>query len=200
MALKMLNATEMECIKLDSNFTRLQNEGYKILNIIMFIFRRIWSRFTENLAIVATFDEEVNEYADFLSQERLDVHFASYERLHGHLQNNPSFLDGAHNSRVRGAFETVQSMISTLSFLVDARLLAYILHTGNADRQRGNEVAHPSLETIRESMEDLNPDSEDFTDQAYVIFQAMDNPMSASNRLLTSATVLMTTTVLGRLR
>lgn len=200
MALKLLNATEMECIKLDFNFTRPQNEGYKILNIIMFIFRRIWSRFTENLASVATFDKEVNEYADFLSQERLDVHFASYERLHGHLQNNPSFLDGAHNSRVRGAFETVQSMISTMSFLVDARLLAYILHTGNADRQRGNEVAHPSLETIRESMEDLNPDSEDFTDQAYAIFQTMDNPMCRSGQFLASATELMATTVLGRLR
>lgn len=201
MALGLLDATETECLILNSRFLDRGNDTRKCLNIIMFIFRRIWSRFTGELATVATFNARlgVDEYADLLSQEQLRLHLDAYWGIYQRLQDDPALLaqDVTNNIRIREAYSNVTDMLPTMCFLLNAKLLAYILSTNNGDRERANEVAHPSLEVIEESLRDLNADPEDFTDQASVIFQAMIEPTSASRQLLTSATELMATTVLG---
>lgn len=207
MALQLLEDTENECLRLDENFTRPHNESHKLLCALMFILPRIWTKFIENLTIVARCrpdsysESEVpqvdngNEYANLLSTDLMDQlrrHINSYEIIQGAHSSQQSDDDSA----VQKACKVVRDMLPTISFLLNAESLAYVINTSNVDREQANEIAHPSLETIRESIGELDADS-DFTGQARVIYRAMSEPQNAPQILLESATKVLTTIVLG---
>lgn len=181
MALQLLEDTENECLRLDENFTCPHNESHKLLCTLMFILPRIWTKFIENLTIVArcrpdsyseSEDPQVdngNEYANLLSTDLMDQlrrHINSYEIIQGTHSSQQSDDDSA----VQKACKVVRDMLPTISFLLNAESLAYVINTSNVDRwEQANEIAHPSLETIRESIGELDADS-DFTGQARVIY------------------------------
>lgn len=215
MALCLLERTEEECTKLDLTFFRTENESNKLLVILFYIFPRLWSHFRENLETIANHnqgssDEHAEPPTGPQDPERLKLgqHITAFLDFSYCLENpeGQASLDDADSNHIQQAYDVIRQMLPAMTFMLEPRLLAYLVtvYNANADRKQANDIAHPNFQVIKEGLEDLDFGSADSgsdvtaDQEARDIFKAMDSRIDACNALLTSADSLMASIVLGR--
>ena len=191
MALNILDSTEKESTLLDDNFLREENEEHKNLVILMSIFPQIWTKFSECLTVLefrdAPLEFEVQPLTALDLKSKLDVYGELWKQG---LDKTPGkLLPGA-----REAFTTVQVMLPALSIILNPELLAFSICTSLDERNRANEVAHPSFQTIQRSL--LRADPELFPDQVRHLIAAMGNLDAAAEGVKSSAPQQMEAAVL----
>ena len=164
----------------------------------MYLFPLIWTFFRSNLARVAQHGKEyVHEQAESLVHAQDDLliqdHLTIYEDLYQSYQDN---LASSDDTTIL-AYNNVNAVLPSISFLLEPTQLAYIVNTtNNTDRLEANEVVHPDLDLIREGLEFEDEGSES-TNEAGVIFRAIDEPISVCSNLPASADTLIAKFILG---
>ena len=198
MALNLLQAAEGECVRFDTDYARQNNESRLLLRMLMYLFPLIWKFFRSNLARVAQHGKEyVHEQAESLVHAQDDLliqdHLNIYEDLYQSYQDN---LASSDDTTIL-AYNNVNAVLPSISFLLEPTLLAYVVNTSNNfDRLEANEVVHPDLDLIREGLEFEDEGSES-TNEAGVIFRAIDEPISVCSNLPASADTLIAKFILG---